>query len=122
MSWMVFEVMFCVVLLAGRSSCATNETVHGALTPIKQVSEHISVTGLKILNATYRSMPILNQTLPQLPSGVANTSLGAHAKATVDALSVRSTSLSSYHEETSRRVSVYAVFSDRTNPKMDDVS
>lgn len=90
MSWMVFEVMFCVVLLAGRSSCATNETVHGALTPTKQVSEHISVTGLKILNATYRSMPILNQTLPQLPSGVANTSLGAHAKATVDALSVRS--------------------------------
>ena len=90
LSCTVLRTLLCLVLLAQRYSCATNTTAHGALTQTKQVSEQIFDTGLSILNATYQSIPILNQTLPQIPSGVANTSLGAHAKATVDALSVRS--------------------------------
>ena len=67
-----------------------NITLAGVHTSIKQLSDQVFDAGLDVLNATYPRVPLLNQILPDLPPKLANSSIGQHAKAAVDAASVSS--------------------------------
>ncbi|CAL8463809.1 g3343 [Coccomyxa elongata] len=85
--------MFNVLLYCAHLSEASNVTVSknftlaGARTSIKQLGDQVFDAGLTVLNATYPRVPLLNQVLPELPPEVANSSIGVHAKAAVDAAS-----------------------------------
>ncbi|BDA48922.1 hypothetical protein COCOBI_13-0310 [Coccomyxa sp. Obi] len=86
---LIFNVLlYCAHISEANNVIADkNAALTGAHTPVKQLGDQVFDAGLTVLNATYPRVPLLNQSLPELPTQVANSSIGQLAKAAVDAAS-----------------------------------